>query len=196
MDRQQKWPIIPPVMLSLAAIIAGAMICVAATVNAYDPVPYATGEWSRFDLRACTTDSYWYDLGRLRSLDGTPMHLDVVFEDRVESLDLDLDVKEIGGETSGGSSCAQETAPNYTEVVFGVEVPTWVLRNDVQLGHRVRWIVTAFVELDTRQPNTVMTVSFRDPQDNIRLDWTFSYSQAVEAVEAGLDGREMWMLGQ
>lgn len=179
------------ILLFSMALILTAIGCALTMVGGSQNTAFSTEAW--LDSLVCTTDWYPAPLG-----DDT-QDWKVVLSDRIMELDLDMELVSANGANSGGGPCYQTEPPFLHAIELNLQVPYEIFEDDAELGYRIRAIIIVLEDYhdDLAPANDGNLIIYFRSADRLQSQrWSFQYSQAVRAVDAGLDGEALLAVGR
>lgn len=182
------------ILLFSIMLLLSAIGCALSMVGGGQNEPFVTEPWQDFDAYMCGTDWISYPIG-----DGT-QDWEGILSQRIADLEADMELTYLYGGSAVGR-CWQTEFPNVKTIEMFIEIPQHIADDVAELGYRIRSLIILLDEYGDQivPPNDGnLIIYFTISDNNIRVSrrWAFQYSQAVDAVEAGLDGEELFAVGR
>jgi hypothetical protein len=147
---------------------------------------YATRAWTD-PVMICSTAWYMLDV---------PESFEPILAEEISAANLPIELTSIMRAGSRGHCAYDDSDYNELDLYFAVQED--LFDDDAALGDLVAAIVP-LVEAHEAElwfyPN-IIVIGFSHPERQLYQGWRIDYTEAKRAVEAGLDGEDLWLIGQ
>jgi hypothetical protein len=180
-EKSWKLPLIMLLFLLLMLLLLSSCV-----FNSIFQTPYATRAWVDPNM-ICSTQ--W------RPIEIPDAYEAAVGED-ISEMNLGLSLESLSLIAAGGG-CRDEIR-DFSNLTLMIRVEEAAFDDDAALGDIVAELIPVLEahEAELHFELTIIAIGLAHPEQQLHRSWRIDYTEAKRAVAAGLDGEDLWLIGQ